>query len=81
MSKLSQQDKDCFLDALKLKEMYADKDLAHDGHGLWLLAGDAMRKLTLHYQTPLALRLAQSVVRYYSSQMEAEQARSGSAIA
>lgn len=59
-------------DALRLYRMYIDKDLAHNAHSLWLLAGDCILHLTGKYEChPLAIKYAINLVDYFSGQWSA----------
>jgi hypothetical protein len=51
-------------EARRLLMYYADKDLAHNAQGIFALAVDAAKILTLSYNHPLAFHLAQSLVNY-----------------
>ena len=54
--------------AYKIHQKYEDMDLAHDGHGILLLAGECLKTLIIPYDRhPLAARLSQCMVEYYSS--------------
>ena len=62
-------ERDIWAAAYRVHQMYADKDLAHDGHGIWLLAGECLRSLVNAYDRhPLACKLMQCMVEYYSGQ-------------
>lgn len=53
--------------AYTIHQKYADKDLAHDGHGIWLLAGDCLKQLVVPFDRhPLAVRLMQCMVSFYT---------------
>jgi hypothetical protein len=45
---------------------YADRDLAHDGYGIWQLAGDCLKQLIVPFNShPLAARAMQCIVNHY----------------
>ena len=50
---------------------YESRDLAHDGYGIWLMAGDFLRHLVIPFaRHPLAVRLMDLTVNLYSDQYE-----------
>ena len=54
--------------AYTIHKKYADMDLAHNGHGIWNLAGECLRHLVIPFDRhPLACKLMQSMVDYYGS--------------
>ena len=55
--------------AYAIHQKYMNADLSHDAHGIWLLAGDCLKQLIAPFDRhPLALRLTQCMVDYYSDQ-------------
>jgi len=55
--------------AYRVHQMYVDKDLAHNGNEIWQLAGECLRSLVIPYNRhPLACKLMQCMVDYYSGQ-------------
>ena len=66
MEELSKQEQEIWADAVRLHMKYADHDLAHDAHGIWLLAGDACRNIILkHKVCPYAVGMAKGIVNFY----------------
>lgn len=61
--------------AYSIHEKYADRDLTHDGHGIWELSGDCLKQLINPFDRhPLAARLSQCMVDYYCEQYKAHNA-------
>lgn len=57
--------------AYSIHEKYADRDLSHDGHGIWELSGDCLKQLINPFnQHPLAVQLTQYMVNYYCNQYQ-----------
>ena len=53
--------------AYTIHQKYTGIDLAHDGHGIWLLSGDCLKQLIIPFDRhPLAFRLMQCMINYYS---------------
>ena len=67
MKKLEQE---IWLSAIRLHQMYADKDLEHNAHEIFHLAFDACRMLIWQFNHPLAYRLAMTLVHYYIERWE-----------
>ena len=58
--------------AYEIHKKYMNRDLAHDGYGIWCMAGDFLKQLIVPFDRhPLACQLMQSTVNYYCSQYEA----------
>ena len=52
--------------AYAIHQKYVDKDLAHDAHEIWLLAGDCLKQLIVPFeQHPLACQLMKYMVNFY----------------
>ena len=61
-------EREIWVSAYRVHQKYADKDLAHDGHEIWKLAGECLRTLIIPYDRhPLAAKLSQCMVEYYNS--------------
>ena len=55
--------------AYLIHQAYTGQDLAHDGHGVWQLAGDFLKQLIVPYDRhPLACKLTQDTVGFYCEQ-------------
>ena len=64
-----------YMIAHRIHQKYADRDLAHDGHGIWQLSGDCLKQLVGPFDRhPLAIRLTQCMIDYYCDQYRASHA-------
>ena len=73
MNELTQQERVIWEEVNRLHQKYTDKDLAHDAHGIWLLAGDFLKNLIIPFDIhPMACALADSVIRYYCQRWREE---------
>ena len=52
-------------ETVRLHQKYAGKDLAHNAHGIWLLAGDAARMILRYDYHPAAVTAAENIVNHY----------------
>lgn len=58
--------------AYAIHQKYVDRDLAHDGYGIWCMAGDFLKQLIVPFDRhPLACQLMQYTVNYYCGLYEA----------
>jgi len=52
--------------ACMILQKYENKDLAHDAHGIWLMAGDCLKYMIVPYrQHPMACELMRCMVDHY----------------
>ena len=58
MEKLSKHELVIWEEALQLYNKSINLDLEHDGHEIFRLAVEAIKRLTIRYQHPLALQLS-----------------------
>lgn len=57
--------------AYSIHQKYSDRDLAHDGYGIWCMAGDFLKQLIIPFDRhPLACKLMQDTVSFYHEQYE-----------
>lgn len=55
-----------FDSAYKVHQKYVDRDLANNGHEIWLLAGECLRTIVIPFDRhPLACRVMKCFVDYY----------------
>ena len=55
--------------ALAIHQKYSGRDLAHDGYGIWCMAGDFLKQLIVPFDRhPLACKLMQDTVGFYCDQ-------------
>ena len=65
MDMLSRHERIIREEVVRLHQKYADKDLAHNAHGVWLLAGDAARMILRYDYHPFAITAAKNIVNHY----------------
>jgi hypothetical protein len=66
MKEASQQEREMILNSFEdLRREFDSADTAHDGHMIWLLAGEAVRRLCLRYNCPMAFNLAENLIDYH----------------
>ena len=71
MNRLPNPEKQILAVALMIIKKYAEMDLAHDAHGIWLLAADCMRLLAIPFENhKMALALMHCMIEYYCEQYE-----------
>ena len=59
-------------DAIRLHKRHEDKDLLHDPHEIWLLAGDAVKSIIPRYDyCPFVCEVVQGMIDHYIAQYRA----------
>ena len=65
MDNLSKQEQKILADMIRLHREYTIKDIPHNAHGIWLLAGDAARMILRFEYHPFAVTAARDIVNHY----------------